>query len=79
MDMASARGGLPALWSSEQPAVYHLVVSLVRSGDGAVIDAESCQVRLSVSPTAAVTAVGVASAECRDVNSTPVCDRLGCD
>ena len=44
MDMASAEGGLPALWSSERPALYHLVVALVGSGDGTVVDAESCQV-----------------------------------
>ena len=47
MDMAAAEGGLPALWSSEQPALYHLVVALVRSGNGAVVDAESCQVPIS--------------------------------
>ncbi len=45
MDMASAQGGLPALWSSEQPVLHHLVVALVR-GDGTVVDAESCQVQL---------------------------------
>ncbi len=49
MDMASAEGGLPALWSSERPALYHLVVALVRSSDGAVVDAESCQVTCSPS------------------------------
>ncbi len=47
MDMASAEGGLPELWSSERPALYHLVVALVRSNDGAVINAESCQVNCS--------------------------------
>ena len=45
MDMASAQGGLPALWSSERPTLYHLVVALVRN-DGSVVDAESCQVAL---------------------------------
>ena len=50
MDMAAAEGGLPALWSSEQPALYHLVVALVRSGDGAVVDAESCQVTARQQP-----------------------------
>lgn len=44
IDMATADGGLPTLWSSERPALYHLVVALVRSSDGSVIDAESCQV-----------------------------------
>ena len=44
MDMASAQGGLPELWSSERPVLYHLVVALVRT-DGSIVDAESCQVR----------------------------------
>ena len=48
MDMASAQGGLPSLWSSEQPTLYHLVVALLRS-DGTVVDAESCQVQLPAS------------------------------
>ena len=35
----------PQAWSAEQPALYRLTVSLV-NGDGQLVEAEACDVRL---------------------------------
>lgn len=39
--MAAARGGLPGLWSGEQPCIYWLRLSLLDSR-GRLLEAESC-------------------------------------
>jgi hypothetical protein len=46
-DMASQAAAPPKLWSAEQPVLYTLVLELL-SQDGSLVEAESCQVSISL-------------------------------